>query len=536
MSINHVALHGLVNPNKRVELFRLADGNGDAQEKFITSVREILTKHRVDHLCLWQGMSQNNDGSWKGFYSNGKGCERHKGTATQWSGYPAAHLHFNLLKRGVTNDSALNLIRRSFTPQAFWDALQATFKDGKVVLAAQAEMQDELEDAKGNGPWVDITQGMELSERLEHKLELRGRMTLLDPSNPEALNFNEEQSFKLFGMAGTNASQYTSTQSVSLGGTSFEPQDDEDIDSQESSIFGGSVTSRADENMDDDTEGAFIENMSAFGLGLTNPSPPTERQEDSEEDMEVDRTESGRSNLVHSPAKVTRMASLCSGFSTAILDSQRKEIEMMLQQWIDANGRNNIPAHLADLAMRAQVEMSTLTTPRRRDKQNKGHLSTPTVAEGAREGILMGLCFVLTGVWPYQGSGHGLALGKERVKLRIEKFGGIVTMFISGLTDALVVGDCPGAKQILEAHNRSLKIITIDQLNDLILGDSTLEDLTSADYPNSVYAVLDAEKIQVQRHPQSSVQHEQAQDGTPEETSLRQEDDADKAGDGHSNG
>ena len=60
-------------------------------------------------------------------------------------------------------------------------------------------------------------------------------------------------------MAGTNASQYTSTQSVSLGGTSFEPQDDEDIDSQESSIFGGSVTSRApDENIDDDTEGAFI--------------------------------------------------------------------------------------------------------------------------------------------------------------------------------------------------------------------------------------------------------------------------------------
>ena len=96
-------------------------------------------------------------------------------------------------------------------------------------------------------------------------------MTLLDPSNLEALNFNEEQSFKSFGTAGTNASQYTSTQSVSLGGTAFEPQDNEDIDSKELSIFGGSITSRADENMDDDTEGAFIENMSAFGLGLTNP-------------------------------------------------------------------------------------------------------------------------------------------------------------------------------------------------------------------------------------------------------------------------
>ena len=38
MSINHVALRGLVNPDKRVELFRLADGNGNAQESVTTSV------------------------------------------------------------------------------------------------------------------------------------------------------------------------------------------------------------------------------------------------------------------------------------------------------------------------------------------------------------------------------------------------------------------------------------------------------------------------------------------------------------------
>jgi hypothetical protein len=134
MSINHVALRGLVNLDKRVELLRLANSNGDAQESIITSVQETLTKHRVDHLCLWQGMFQNNNGSWKGFYSNGKGCERHKGTATRWLGCPAAHLRFHLLKRGVTNDSALNLIRRSFMPQAFWDALQATFRDGVFLL------------------------------------------------------------------------------------------------------------------------------------------------------------------------------------------------------------------------------------------------------------------------------------------------------------------------------------------------------------------------------------------------------------------
>ncbi len=247
-----------------------------------------------------------------------------------------------------------------------------------------------------------ITQVMEMLERLEHELELRGRTTLLDPSNPEAFNFNEEQSFKSFGTAGTNALLYTSNQSVSLGGMAFKPQDNDDIDSQELSIFGGSDISKADENMDDDTEGAFIENMGAFGLGSTNSPPSTERQEDSgnnmelermqpgqpDNDMEVDRTQPG--NLIHSPAKVTRTASLRLGFSTAISDSQRKEIEAMLQQWIDANRSNNIPAHLADLAKRAQVAMSTLTMPGRRDKWDKGHPSTPTGAEGAQMGILTG--------------------------------------------------------------------------------------------------------------------------------------------------
>jgi hypothetical protein len=109
-------------------------------------------------------------------------------------------------------------------------------------------------------------------------------------------------------------------------------------------------------------------------------------------------------------------------------------------------------------------------------------------------------------------------------------------MSISRLTDALVVGDTPGPKKVLEAHNRSMKIITLAQVNDLILGDLILEDLTSADYPESVYAVLDAEKIQVQRHPHSSVSQEQAQEGTAMEPFQRQEDDATTAGDGHTDG
>jgi hypothetical protein len=148
----------------------------------------------------------------------------------------------------------------------------------------------------------------------------------------------------------------------------------------------------------------------------------------------------------------------------------------------------------------------------------------------------VGLRFVLTGIWPYQGSGHGLALGEERVKFRIEKFGGTVTLSLSRLTNALVIGNAPGPKKVIEAHNRSIKIITLVQVHDLILGDLVLEDLTSADYPESVYAVLDTEMIQVQRHLHLSVSQEQAQDGTAVEPPQRQEDDAETAGDGHTDG
>jgi len=208
----------------------------------------------------------------------------------------------------------------------------------------------------------------------------------------------------------------------------------------------------------------------------------------------------------------------------------------MIRKWIVENGSHNIPAHLADLARRARVDITKFTTPQRRGQRGKNQLSTPTATEGAQRGILAGLRFVLTGVWPFQGSGHGLALGKERVKFCIEKFGGTVKMSISRLTDALVVRDAPGPKKVIEAHNRSMKIITLAQVNDLILGDLILEDLTSADYPESVYTVLDAEKIQVQCHPHSSVSHEQAQEGTAAEPFTRQEDDATTAGDGHTNG
>jgi hypothetical protein len=122
-------------------------------------------------------------------------------------------------------------------------------------------MQEEFEDAQCHGLWVDITQGMEASEHLEYEQEIWGRASLLDPSNPEALNFNKEQSFKSLGTTGTNASRFTTAHLVLLGGTAYELQEEDEIDSQESDIFESSkVGSNKEENIKD-YDGPTIKNM-----------------------------------------------------------------------------------------------------------------------------------------------------------------------------------------------------------------------------------------------------------------------------------
>ena len=146
MSINHVPLCGLLGPNKEVVLKRMEDKDGDDQEEVRLTVRQIMFSHKVNHLPLWQAIVQNDDGSWRGYYSNGGGCQKHKVVATAWSGGIGAHLKFHLLKRGVTEASALKLACASCSVQTFHDACTSTYKDGKVVSAAQAEMDDELNE------------------------------------------------------------------------------------------------------------------------------------------------------------------------------------------------------------------------------------------------------------------------------------------------------------------------------------------------------------------------------------------------------
>jgi hypothetical protein len=357
-----------------------------------------MTKHKVAHLPLWQGIFQNNDSSWRGFYSNRKGCDCHKGYATKWSGSVAAHLRFHLHKWGVTNDSALTLIQKSFTSQALRDAIQAMFKGGKVVSATQAKMQEEFEDEQCHAPRVDITQGMEASERLEYEQETWGRAPLLDPSNPEALNFNKKQLFKSLKTAGTNGSMFTTPHLVLLGGTVYELKEEDEIDSQESNIFESSkVGSNKEENIKD-YEGPIIKNIDTIRPNWTENLFDKGPEEDTAVGMEEDLEKVEVVDLVHSPAKVTRIALERSGFPTEVTNTQHNNITQMIQKWVDENDNHNLLANLTKLASRAGIVVSNLvaditdTTPQQRDRREKAKQPTIALVAGdAMEGALSGL-------------------------------------------------------------------------------------------------------------------------------------------------
>ncbi len=50
--MNHVALHGLVNPDKEMYLSREEDKDGVEQDPVKKTVQSILMGHKVHHLSL----------------------------------------------------------------------------------------------------------------------------------------------------------------------------------------------------------------------------------------------------------------------------------------------------------------------------------------------------------------------------------------------------------------------------------------------------------------------------------------------------
>jgi hypothetical protein len=350
------------------------------------------------------------------------------------------------------------------------DAINATMKDGKVVSATQAKCDDELDNMMRKAMWVDITKGMELSERVEYEQESHGRAFKLDPSNLEALNFADEQSIKLLNTAVTGGLVYMTAFSASLGETAYMPTEDDEVDSQETDVFEQDFKESDEDDMDDNRVITNLINITKL-LGEEALKQSKEMAVDNDKDEDKVKVVDPDVEMLHSPKKVTCTATAHSGIPTEMTEEQRFKITSMVNEWTADHIDEPPPPQLAALAARTGLMLEKVaSTPSQRGKKDKVKVNTPAASEGAIADSLKGLRFVLLGTWPDLGGGQGLTSGKLCLKSCIEKFGGSVTATFSCLTNFLVVGTSPGPKKVIEAHKKKVNIIDIDKLTKKLWG------------------------------------------------------------------
>jgi hypothetical protein len=181
-------------------------------------------------------------------------------------------------------------------------------KDGRVVSAVQAELNNDIKDMMKRACWVDITKGMEMSEQVEYEHEAHGQVHLLDPNNPEVLNLLDKQSMKSLIAQVTGGMTYTAAFLTSLGNTAY-MLGNKDIDSQKSDIFNINNDSSADDTIDMIADGGIITNIQ-YVLGPALAGEETSKKDaDEGQKKEVNKNAETDSNhnkvMVMSPAKVT---------------------------------------------------------------------------------------------------------------------------------------------------------------------------------------------------------------------------------------
>ena len=110
------------------------------------------------------------DGGWGGFYTAGERCESHKLLAPAMASCLAAHLKFHLLKRGIEIESALNMVKKSFTNAAAIEADNAKLVGGEVMTEAKARLRKKFAKMEGPNSWLDITLGMTNKQKEAYEL------------------------------------------------------------------------------------------------------------------------------------------------------------------------------------------------------------------------------------------------------------------------------------------------------------------------------------------------------------------------------
>jgi hypothetical protein len=250
-------------------------------------------------------------------------------------------------------DSTLKLIRASCTPQSFRDMINTNMKDGKVISVGQAELDDDMEDMMKSACWVDITKGMEMLEQVQYEHKARGQAHLLNPNNPEVLNFSDKQSMKSLNTQITGGTAYTAAFLASLGKTAYMPGN-EDIDSQEADLFHMDNDSSVKDPFNTVVDGGIITNLQyVSGLALAGEDTSEKVVDDSQEkevNKEADIDSSNDNLVVMSLGKVTRKATMSSGIPQEASQGQRNLVQGLIWEWVDKQGPEDLPPNLVPLA------------------------------------------------------------------------------------------------------------------------------------------------------------------------------------------
>jgi hypothetical protein len=230
-----------------------------------------------------------------------------------------------------------------------------------------------------------------------------GRAFKLDPSNPEALNFADEQPIKLLNTAVTGRSVYTTAFSASLGETAYMPTEDDDVDSQETDVFEQDFNKSDEDDVDDNEVITNLINITKLS-GEEALKKSNEMAVDNDKDEDKVQVVDPDVEMLHSPKKVTRTATAHSGIPKEMTEDQKFKITSMVDEWTADYIDELPPPQLAALAARTGLTLEKVaSTPSQRGKKDKVKVDTPAACEGAIANSLKELRFVLLGTWPDLG-------------------------------------------------------------------------------------------------------------------------------------
>jgi hypothetical protein len=109
----------------------------------------------------------------------------------------------------------------------------------------------------------------------------------------------------------------------------------------------------------------------------------------------------------------------------------------------------------------------------------------------------------ISGFFPHLEEGKGLNVGKAAVAELISRHGGMLSTAARGNRDMLVVGHRPGQTNVFDTKNRSIKIMDLDGLEQLLSGALSYQEfvLTSPPVISEYSAGFQLEKDMTQPKP-----------------------------------